>query len=138
MWLDIGKPTEMLHLAYFILLAQLPTGPFGGSIVQEVLVVSSDMPRGPKRCLTNTGWLSDPYLPSGALHGPHCPSCDFTCSAKPALEKQTSQLGLSMQQCTGSISVWLSAGPKWNRPSVTFRSVFQYPVTYMILYMICI
>ena len=43
-----------------------------------------------------------PYLPFVALHGPHCPNCDF---AKPALEKQTSQLGLSVQQYMGS--VWI-------------------------------
>ena len=31
---------------------QLATGLFG---VQKVLVIGPDMPRGPKRCLTNTG-----------------------------------------------------------------------------------
>ena len=36
------------------------------------------------------GLISDPYLPSSTLHGPCCLSCDFTCLAKPALEKQTS------------------------------------------------
>ena len=67
------------------------------------------------------GWISDTYLPSNALYGPHCLSHDFTCSAKPALEKQTSQLVLSIQQCTGSVWVRLLAGPiKWNRPSATF------------------
>ena len=72
--------------------------------VQEVLVISPDKPGGPKRRVTNTGVNIRPiYLPSGALHGPHCLSHDFTWSAKPALEKQTSQLGLSMQQCTGSV-----------------------------------
>ena len=45
------------------------------------------------------GWISDPYLSSSALHGPHCLSHDFTWSAKPAPEKQTSQLSPSMQQC---------------------------------------
>ena len=34
---------------------------------------------------------------------PHCLSCDFTWSAKPTLEKQTSQLSLVMQQYTGSV-----------------------------------
>ena len=36
-----------------------------------------------------------------------------------------------------SVRVWPVAGPiKWNRPSVTIRSVFQNPVTYCIpLYM---
>ena len=68
-----------------------------------------------------SGWISDSYLPSGALHEPHCPSHDFTCLAKPVLEKQTSQLGLLIQQCMGSVWMWLSAGPiKWNTPSVTF------------------
>ena len=43
--------------------------------------------------------ISDSYLPSSALHGSHCLSHDFTRSAKPALEKQTSQLSTVMQQC---------------------------------------
>ena len=47
--------------------------------------------------------ISDPYLPYSALHGSHCLSHDFTWSAKPALEKQTSQLSPLMQQCTGSV-----------------------------------
>ena len=77
------------------------------------------------------GWISDPYLPSSALHGSHCLSRDFTRSAKPALEKQTSQLSPVMQQCMDSAWVWLLAGPiKCNWPSVTLWSVFQYPVTY--------
>ena len=76
------------------------------------------------------GWISDPYLPSSALHGSHCLSRDFTRSEKPALEKQTSQLSLVMQQCMDSAWVWLLAGPiKCNWPSVTLWSVFQYPVT---------
>ena len=48
------------------------------------------------------------YLPSSALHGPHCLNCDFTWLAKPALEKQTTQLSPSMQQCMGSVPVWLA------------------------------
>ena len=76
------------------------------------------------------GWISDPYLPSSALHGSHCLSRDFTRSAKPALEKQTSQLSPVMQQCMDSAWVWLLAGPiKCNWLSVTLWSVFQYPVT---------
>ena len=77
------------------------------------------------------GWISDPHLPSSALHGSHCLSRDFTRSAKPALEKQTSQLSPVMHQCMDSAWVWLLAGPiKCNWPSVTLWSVFQYPVTY--------
>ena len=71
--------------------------------VQEVLVIGLDKPRGPKRHLTNAGVISDPYLPSSALHGPNQLSHDFTWWAKPALEKQTNQLGLLMQQCMGSV-----------------------------------
>ena len=56
-------------------------------------------------------WISDPYLPSSALHGSHCFSHDFTRSAKPALEKHTSQLSPLMQQCMDSVWVWLLAGP---------------------------
>ena len=52
--------------------------------------------------------------------------------AKPGLEKQTSQLSPLMQQCTGSVWVWLLAGPiKSNWPNVRTWSVVQYPVTYM-------
>ena len=64
-------------------------------------------------------------------------SRDFTRSAKPALEKQTSQLSPVMQQCMDSARVWLLAGPiKCNWPSVTLWSVFQYPVTYVPSYCI--
>ena len=49
------------------------------------------------------GLISDPYLPSSVLHGSHCLSRDFTWSAKPAPEKQTSQLSPVMQQCMGSV-----------------------------------
>ena len=53
--------------------------------------------------------------------------------AKSALEKQTSQLSPLMQQCMGSVLVWLLAEPiKSNWPNVTLWSVFEYPVTYMI------
>ena len=45
------------------------------------------------------GLISDPYLPSSALHGSHCLSHDFTQLAKPALEKQISQPSPLMQQC---------------------------------------
>ena len=34
--------------------------------------------------------ISDPYLPSSGLHGPHYLSHDFIWSANLALEKQTS------------------------------------------------
>ena len=64
--------------------------------------------------------------------GPHCLSHDFTLSAKPALEKQTSQLSPSIQQCMASVQVWLLAGPtKCNWPSVTLWSVFANVVTIM-------
>ena len=76
------------------------------------------------------GWISDPYLPCSALHGSHCLSRGFTWLAKSALEKQTRQLSLVLQQCMDSVWVWLLAGPrKCIRPSVTIRSVFQNPVT---------
>ena len=45
--------------------------------VQEMLVISPDKPGGTKRRLTNTGVN---IRPSGALHGPHCLSRDFTWS----------------------------------------------------------
>ena len=95
---------------------------------------ASHRPRQDWRALRDVspmqGWISDPCLPSSALHGSHCLSCDFTWSAKPCLEKQTSQLSLLMQQWTGSVWVWLLAGPiKSNWPNVRTWSVFQYPVT---------
>ena len=51
-----------------------------------------------------------PIPPFNSLHGPHCLNHDFTWLAKPAVGKQTSQLSLLMQQCTGSALVWLLAG----------------------------
>ena len=61
---------------------------------------------------------------------PDCLSHDFTWSKKPAPEKQTSQLSPVMQQYMGSVWMWLLAATmKWNKPSVTFRLVFQNPVT---------
>ena len=42
---------------------------------------SPDKPRGPKRCLTSTGPMSKPYLPSSALYRPRCLSHDFTRKA---------------------------------------------------------
>ena len=34
----------------------------------------------------------------------------------------------------GNVWVWLLAGPiQWNKPNVTFRSVFQNPVTYIVV-----
>ena len=64
---------------------------------------ASHRPRHDWRALRDVsptqGWISDPHLPSSALHGSHCLSRDFTRSEKPALEKQTSQLSPVMQQC---------------------------------------
>ena len=99
---------------------------------------ASHRPRHDWRALRDVsptqGWISDPHLPSSAPHGSHCLSRDFTRSAKPALEKQTSQLSPAMHQCMDSAWVWLLAGPiKCNWPSVTLWSVFQYPVTYVII-----
>ena len=95
---------------------------------------ASHRPRQDWRALRDAsptqGWISDPYLLSSALHGSHCLSHDFIWSAKPALEKQTSQLSPLLQQCTGSVWVWLLAGPiTSNWPNITLWSVFQYPVT---------
>ena len=53
--------------------------------------------------LPTQGRISDPHLLSSALHGSHCLSRDFTRSAQPALEKQTSQLSPIMQQCMDSV-----------------------------------
>ena len=77
-----------------------PTGLFGVAMSPRS---ASHKPRHDWRALRDVsptqGWISDPYLPSSALHGSHCLSRDFTRSAKPALEKQTSQLSPVMQQC---------------------------------------
>ena len=109
-----------------------PTGLFGVAMSPRS---ASHRPRHDWRALRDVsptqGWISDPYLPSSALHGSHCLSRDFTRSAKPCLEKQTSQLSPLMQQWTGSVWVWLLAGPiKSNWPNVRTWSVFQYSVTY--------
>ena len=109
-----------------------PTGLFGVAMSPRS---ASHRPRHDWRALRDVsptqGWISDPYLPSSALHGSHCLSHDFTRSAKPCLEKQTSQLNPLMQQWTGSVWVWLLAGPiKSNWPNVRTWSVFQYSVTY--------
>ena len=98
---------------------------------------ASHRPRHDWRALRDVsptqGLISDPYLPSSALHGSHCLSRDFTRLAKPAVEKQTSQISSVMQQCMDSACVWLLAGPiKCNWPSVILWLVFQYPVTYAI------
>ena len=88
--------------------------------------------RALKDALLTQGSISDPYFPSSALHGLYCPSCDFTWSAKPAPEKQTSQLSPSIQQYMGSVWVWLLAGSiKCNWPSLILWSVFANPVTYV-------
>ena len=99
--------------------------------VQAVLVISLDEPGWPTRRVTIIGMNIRPMPPIW------CPPWPIVQSwlhmvGKPALEKQTSQLILSMQQCTGSVWV-LSAGPiTRNRPSVIIWSVFQYTVTYYI------
>ena len=95
---------------------------------------ASHRPRHDWRALRDVsptqGWISDPHLPSSALHESHCLSRDYTRSAKPCLEKQTSQFSPVVHQCMDSAWVWLLAGPiKCNWPSVTLWSVFQYPVT---------
>ena len=109
----------------------LPIGLFGVAMSPRS---ASHRPRQDWRDLRDfsptQGWISDPHLPSSAIHGSHCLSRDFTWSAKPALEKQTSQRSPLMQQCMGSEWVWLLAEPiKSNWPNVTLWSVFEYPVT---------
>ena len=96
---------------------QLPTGLFEASMSPTS---ASHRPRqayrGPKRSLTNTE-VNIRCIPSiySALNGPHCLNHDFTWLVKSALEKQTSQLSLVMQQCMSSV-VWLLVEPiKWNR-----------------------
>ena len=111
-----------------------PTGLFGVAMNPRS---ASHRPRHDWRALSDVsptrGWISDPHLPSSALHGSHCLSRDFTRSAKPTPEKHTSQLSLVMQQCTSSVWVWLLAGPiKWNKPSVTLWSVFQNLATHVL------
>ena len=69
----------------------LPIGLFGVAMSPRS---ASDRPRQDWRALRDVsptqGGISDPYLPSSALHGSHCLSRDFTWSAKTVLEKQTS------------------------------------------------
>ena len=81
----------------------LPIGLFGVAMNPRS---ASHRPRHDWRALRDVsptqGSISDPYLPSSALHGSHCLSRDFTRSIKPALEKQTSQLSPVMQQCMDS------------------------------------
>ena len=76
-----------------------PTGLFGVAMSPRS---ASHRPRQDWRALRDVsptqGSIPDPYLPSSALHGSHCLSRDFTWLAKPALEKQTSQLSPLMQQ----------------------------------------
>ena len=117
---------------YMYVFVHHPTGPFGVAMSPRS---ASHRPRHDWSALRDVsptqGWISDPYLPSSALHGSHCLSRDFTRSEKPCLEKQTSQLSPLMQQWTGSVWVWLLAGPiKSNWPNVRTWSVFQYSVTY--------
>ena len=105
----------------------LPTGLLEHPLIQEVLVVSPDKPRGPTKCLTNRRVNIRPIAPIKCP--PWVPIISVMIShdlQKPALEEQTSQLSLLMQQYVNSVWVCLSAGPiKWNRPSVTFWSVFS-------------
>ena len=84
----------------------LPIGLFGASMCPRS---ASHRPRQDwraynARCLTNTGVNIRPIATSHLVPsmGPHCLSCDFTWLAKPALEKQTSQLSPLMQQCMDS------------------------------------
>ena len=81
-----------------------PIGLFG---VAMSLRSASHRPRQDWRALRDVspmqGSISDPCLPSSALHGSQCLSHDFKWSAKPGLEKQISQLSSLMQQCTGSV-----------------------------------
>ena len=90
----------------------LPIGLFGVAMSPRS---ASHRPRQDWRALGEVsptqGWISDPYLPSSALHGSYCLIHDFTWSAKPGLEKQTNKLSPLMQWCTGSVWVWLLAGP---------------------------
>ena len=76
-----------------------PTGLFGVAMSPRS---ASHTPRHDWRALRDVsptqGGISDPYLPSSALHGSHCLSRDFTRSAKPCPEKQTSQHSPLMQQ----------------------------------------
>ena len=128
--------TQLKATTSYILLDR-PTGLFGVAMSPRS---ASHRPRHDWRALRDVsptqGWISDPHLPSSAPHGSHCLSRDFTRSAKPALEKQTSQLSPAMHQCMDSAWVWLLAGPiKCNWPSVTLWSVFQYPVTYIYILM---
>ena len=55
-----------------------------------------NMPRGPRNVSLTLGLISDPCLPSGALHVPQCCGRHFTWLAKLALEKQTIQLSLAI------------------------------------------
>ena len=106
----------------------LPIGLFG--VAMSPRSASHNSPRQDWRALRDVsptqGWISYPYLPSSALHESHCLSRDFTQSAKPALEKQTSPLIPIMQRCMDSAWVWLLAGPKkGNGQRVTLWSVFD-------------
>ena len=81
-----------------------PFGLFGVSMSPRSV---SHRPRQDWRSLRDVsptqGRISDLYLPSSALHGPHCLSRGFTWSAKFALEKQTRKLSLVLQQCMDSV-----------------------------------
>ena len=73
--------------------AFLPIGLLGASM--STRSAGPDTPSRPKRCLTNTGVN---IRPTPTIHWAHYLSRDFTWSANTALEKQTSQLSLLMQQ----------------------------------------
>ena len=76
----------------------------GGLYVTSVRVAMSvrsvnhklNMPRGLRDVSLTLELISDPCLPSGALHVPHCCSRHFTWPAKLVLEKQTIQLSLAI------------------------------------------
>ena len=78
-----------------------------------MLVIGPDYHRGPKRCIINIeAKISSIYtshlVPS---MGSNVSVMTSHGSAKPALEKLTSQLSLVIQQCTGR-------AVKWIRPSL--------------------
>ena len=93
--------------------------------VQEVLIISPDKPGRPKRHLTNTGVNIRPisliWFPPWAPLSQSWLHMVWKTSSRKA---DYSQLGLSMQQCTGNIWVWLSAGPIKCRFCKENRSIY--------------
>ena len=82
---------------------QPPTGQLGGSMNPRSASHRRRQARGPKRHLTNTGMNVRPILPIYCPPWARCLSHEFTWLTKPAVEKQTSQLSLLVQQCMGSV-----------------------------------